>query len=564
MSLALSVNGNVASASILDDYQSTATQLSKLKSDKDNLAVELKDLSTKLGLTDSQIAAVQAKITATLSTLTQIEASLADRKGKIAIQETLRDAAVLDYYKRGEVIPLVLLFSSNSWQEWPERLIYFKVTLNNVRATVTNLNDEITNFEANKAEALSIKNQLLAQQQALANLQSKLKNQANEASARLSQYAAQEAILGQKLSDLSAEISSQMSWQQSAVQNIKESGSGRPNTPNASGAPSWRIGGYGTEHGVGMSQWGAFMLAAQGWDEERILKFYYHDIDFKTVSKDSINVEGYGSMNFEDEYLAGIGETDPVWRTINSDAAAVMDRVQIIAARTYAINNSSICTTQACQVYIGGTAKKDAADKTRGKIMVYSGEPIRAFYFSTSGPHTDSIGDTPSFAFNSDTRQYKDSGSINDAYPYLRSTDFNDTMSPYNNWSALMSNSWKTQSFPPKKDSSEGTQIGQIDMGDVLNTALLSPSDLDKVSSKTSMEDVRSMLKSEGKTPIEAVKSVSVETMGGSSSRVKWVKAEGSNRSIDSGEITGIRFRYAFNVRSPEKDWIYSTWFEVK
>jgi len=569
--LAGAVNGEIARADVFDDYQNATKQLSEIRSTKEDLSKELENLSGQLNVTDSQIVAISAKISATLKTLDLINQSLTDRRDKVSGQEQLRNEVVRDFYKRSDVVPLILFLgqgSMSAWETWPRRLAYFESLMTVVKNKIVGLNEEITSFEANKKEAVTLKAQLDAQKQQLAAIQNQLKNQAGEIKQKLTNIAAEEAILGQKIDQLSSEISSLMSSQQSAALNVKESGAGRENTPNPDGAPSWRITGYGTEHGVGMSQWGAFMLASKGWDEEKILKYYYRDVEFTTVDINNINVSGFGQLNFEDEYLPGIGETDPVWYTISKDAAAVMDRVQVIAARTYAYdyakNGKTICTTQACQVYVGGDGKKAAAEATRGKIITYNGQPIRAFYFSTSGPHTDDIGDSPSFAFNSDSRQYKDSGNLNDQYPYLRGVEMNDSASPFNNWSAIIPNSWKSQSYPPKSDFGGGTPVGQIDMTDILNTALLNTTDLERVDSHTSMEDVRKMLRAEGKTPLDSVKSISAVTMGGSSDRVKWITAEGSNRSISEGEITGIRFRYCFNVRSPEKDWIYSTWFELK
>lgn len=554
-------------ADVYSEYQSTAAKLAELRATKDSLSQELQGLSGQMTLNEKALADLGVKIAVATKTLATIEASLSDRRSRVGTQENLRDEAVRDYYKQGEIEPLILFISADSWQDLSRRFVYLQGLAAAVKNNITGLNEEIKNFEANKKEAEALKTQLAANSNQLAALQSRLKNQAGEIKNKLSHYAREEAILGERLGALSAEISSQMSWQQSAALSVKESGAGRANTPNPEGASSWRITGYGTEHGVGMSQWGAFMLAQKGWDAEKILQFYYQDVDFTTVETSSISVSGYGQLNFEDEYLAGIGETDPVWYTIDKNAAEVMDRVQVIAARTYAYryakNGQTICVTQACQVYVGGTAKKEAVEKTKGKIMTRGGEPITAFYFSTSGPHTDDIGDSPSFAFNNKTREYKSRDGLNDSYPYLRKVEFNDTTSPFNNWSAIIPNSWRSQAFPPRADNRDGTPIGQIDMADVLNTALLNTSNLEKVDSRTSMEEVRNLLKSEGKTPLEGVKSVNTVGMGNSSDRVKWVTAEASNRNIGEGEITGIRFRYAFNVRSPEKDWIYSTWFVV-
>jgi SpoIID/LytB domain protein len=56
-------------------------------------------------------------------------------------------------------------------------------------------------------------------------------------------------------------------------------------------------------------------------------------------------------------------------------------KAQVVAARTYAYNrNTSICTTDACQVYKGGFAKAWAAWETRDQLIISGGTVIDAFY----------------------------------------------------------------------------------------------------------------------------------------------------------------------------------------
>ena len=43
--------------------------------------------------------------------------------------------------------------------------------------------------------------------------------------------------------------------------------------------------GYGSGHGVGMSQWGARYMANQGKDASRILKHFYKGVEIKPFKK---------------------------------------------------------------------------------------------------------------------------------------------------------------------------------------------------------------------------------------------------------------------------------------
>lgn len=108
-----------------------------------------------------------------------------------------------------------------------------------------------------------------------------------------------------------------------------------------------------------------------------------------------------------DTYLEGIREVPFSWE---DDALAA----QVVAARTYLAWNLiggrtetgrrigyDICATAACQVYAGvdailgpdGHRWRTAVAETSGQILVYGGEPARAFYSSTTGGRTRNIED---------------------------------------------------------------------------------------------------------------------------------------------------------------------------
>lgn len=162
-------------------------------------------------------------------------------------------------------------------------------------------------------------------------------------------------------------------------------------------------------HGIGMSQWGANGMAWKGRTASQILTFYYPGTAIVTKPTKDITVNGTVKMNME-VYVSGIGE-------VSSKACGSMDQInawndysnaqgwsstdprrdkyrlggdcwpeeaikaQVIAARTYAYNRStSICTTDACQVYSGGTAKAWAAWETKDQLVVKGSEVINTFY----------------------------------------------------------------------------------------------------------------------------------------------------------------------------------------
>jgi len=160
-------------------------------------------------------------------------------------------------------------------------------------------------------------------------------------------------------------------------------------------------------HGVGMSQFGAFGAATKGWSANQILTFYYAQTVVQNRPGLTINVQGKGVMS-ADQYVAGLGEIpskacgtaeqaaqNPSKYVVGTPATDNWNcwpeeaiKAQIIAARSYGVTSSQpICTTAACQVYVGGNAKQWAADETSNMYVVSVGSTknnqiINALYSS--------------------------------------------------------------------------------------------------------------------------------------------------------------------------------------
>lgn len=184
-------------------------------------------------------------------------------------------------------------------------------------------------------------------------------------------------------------------------------------------------------HGIGLSQFGALGAAQQGWSASKILTFYYTGTAVQTLGGRTVNVSGYGVMDIN-TYAAGLGEIPSkacgtAQQAAQNPAKYVADnpstiwdcwpeeaiKAQVIAARSYAATSAQpICTSAACQVYVGGNNKQWAADETADQYVTHGGNIIRAFYSSdnSQGYGTASINEVWN---NFD-------GSYSGNYPYLQ------------------------------------------------------------------------------------------------------------------------------------------------
>lgn len=137
-------------------------------------------------------------------------------------------------------------------------------------------------------------------------------------------------------------------------------------------------------HRKGMSQYGAKGRAQSGQNAKDILKAYYGKEPTNKDTGGNINVSGHGSLDFETKYLYGIAE-------MPSNFPKEALKAQAIAARSYAYRykqqGSSICTTEACQVFSMSKANnppgewKSAVDETKGQVI----EDVVTYYSSTTG-----------------------------------------------------------------------------------------------------------------------------------------------------------------------------------
>jgi len=180
--------------------------------------------------------------------------------------------------------------------------------------------------------------------------------------------------------------------------------------------PAFAAFSFGAPHRTGMSQYGAYGRSKSGQNAESILSAYYQgsSLDKGYPSPATINVSGYGTIPFEDNYLLGIYEVPESWGD-NGGFEAL--KAQAVAARTYALSvtnngSGSICATESCQVYKPQlkTGKwAEAVRATRGWVLKKDGNLAKTYYAASSGGYTisqwgwsgikDTSGDWPSTAY---------------------------------------------------------------------------------------------------------------------------------------------------------------------
>jgi peptidoglycan hydrolase-like amidase len=302
-------------------------------------------------------------------------------------------------------------------------------------------------------------------------------------------------------------------------------------------------------HKKGMSQYGAKGRAESGQNYHDILQAYYGCDVSNVDSGGSINVAGFGSMDFENRYLMGIAEMPADFPT---DAL----KAQAIAARSYAwsakSSGQSICTSQSCQVYNDGKANnppgqwRDAVNSTRGQII----QCATAYYSSTTGGYSttkgwdtkcgnqgcwtadayEKIAGSPWFYKGWYTADYYNSSAkCNRSSPWLNQAEFADII-----------NAWQV-----RKNGGDASRILPITINDCsINGATGNP---------YSMDELRNM---GGFTSVSGV-SISYNTGGYTDS----VHVQTNKGSID---IPGGEFKEAFNLRAPGYISIRSSLYNIE
>ncbi|OGE28318.1 hypothetical protein A2867_04890 [Candidatus Daviesbacteria bacterium RIFCSPHIGHO2_01_FULL_40_11] len=542
-----------------DEIEDLQKQIDELNHARQLSVSATKPLEGQLESLKRQLDQIQVNLDNLSLNIQQKQKDLDVREDKIALQQALLETRVKAYYIRSYLTdPLTIIFSSIQAGDLFRELSY--------RQTVTREDRQIiSSITAEVVDLLTQKEKLEKDKVRLAVFQEEVDKNAKFIGGEVSKAKAYQADLSKQIAQLSARQQQIIAQRQASLNLPTSLGAGplfctddRKLDPGF--RPAYAFFTFGIPHRVGMNQYGVLGRAQAGQNHEDILRAYFADFNFETRPNINISVQGYGSMPLE-QYLLGIYEMPDSWPMEALKA-------QAIAARSYALsytNNGSkeICTTQACQVYKGGSKGgnwEQAVKSTEGKTLVSGGSPISAWYSSTDGGYTYSASDI-GWGARSFTKRVRD------------------TQGDIGNFSDLFSKAYDKDS--PCFYAAQGfrSQYGKSawlkseEVADIVNVIMLTKRDsslsehlyqTDKPNPEGKdtwdFERVKQELRNRGGTPFNSVSEVTVSADFGSG-MVTSVTISGDGRSES---FNATEFRNFFNVRAPANIAIVGPLFNVE
>lgn len=527
---------DVIQADEVDELQHQINELANLKKLSEDAT---RPLESQVQSLDSRIKAAQNGITQAKKKAEELAKSIDQREADLGVQYQIFSARVADSYKRQRTAsPFLVLLASQDASELAKDLAYYNSLDNQDKQVIQGLTTQITQLETDK-------HKLEQDQVRLASLQTQLDEQADFFKDEIAKAKAYQKDLSGQIADLNARQQAIINARSgsftvsgdseladdylASIQGFRESAPGG----------SFAIFSFGAySHRNGMSQYGALGRAKSGQNAEQILKAYYPGSSIKTdyPIMGEIRVDGHGSGSFEDWYLKRIYEVPASW-------PKEVLKAQAIAARTYAVkrtNNgaSSICTTEACQVFKSepkGGAWEEAVNETRGQILVDGGgNPISTQFASTHGGWTKTMGwDTTDGNGGSDllNKAYEKIGGS----PWLYKAWWREGYSSSGN-TCGRSNPWLS---PEEMADIVNTAIALRDSGGI-DTGRITPVTTSCWGGNPySMGELRDL--TAGKGGISSANSVSVSQGNGNTTNV----------TINGVSMSGSEFCKAFNLRAP-------------
>jgi len=475
-----------------------------------------------LAALNKQITDLNFKISKLTQQLKTLEKQISGREKDLAYTKAMFDEKARDQYTFLRLYDPItpFLFSDSASQAFQEIALRQKATdanretMEEYALNLSSLKTDKETLEKSKVSLSSFQSQVAEKQKFLAGEVAKVDTYLSSLSAK------QQELLAAKSGSFIASVgdSELADDYKASIKGFRE----------AAPSGSFTIFSFGAyTHRKGMSQYGARGRAQSGQNFKQILSAYYGK---EPVGKDtggSISVSGYGSMDFETTYLYGIAEMPSSW---NMEAL----KAQAVAARSYAyrykIAGTTICTTEACQVFrktksdSPPSAWKQAVDETKGQVL----EDVVTYYSSTSGGYSTTSGwDTTDGSGGSNffDKSYEKIGGSPWAYK-----------------------AWYRQGY-----TASGATCGQDDpwlnneeFTDIVNAAIVLKNGSDDRVTSTSTScwggNPYSYAELRSKGGVSSVSSVSVIQGNGS-----------TNEVIINGSIhlTGAEFKQGFNLRAP-------------
>lgn len=523
-------------------------QIAEIQNEIDALAPAHENNKKELAGLNDQIKSLGVRIAGLEEDLNELSQDIVRREEDLAYTREIFEEKTNNHYKFLRVYDPLLPFLSSTDASSAFREINFRqkaadsdrVSINQYAEDLIKLKEDKDSLEKNKESLASAKSSVSSR----ANF---LEGEVKSTESYLSSLSAkQESLQALKAGGFQTSIGD--------TPPTLEACSGPPGSSNFCNpgfSPGFAAFSFGAPHRTGMSQYGAYGRSKSGQSAETILSAYYQGASLNKgyPVPSTINVQGYGTVSFEDNYLKGIYEVPESWGN-NGGFEAL--KAQAVAARSYALavtggGVGTICTTESCQVYKPQlkTGKwAEAVDATRGWVLMKDGAPAKSYYSASTGGFTvsqwgwtgikDASGDWPGTAYEKVSGSpwfykgwYKSRGgaSCGRSNPWLTSTEMADIV---NAWHVL---------------NNGGGDVGRISPidTDCWGGNPYSISELASIGGYTSVSSVSVVYSNDGYT-----QTVSINTNKG-------------NVSMEGG-----KFKEAFNLRAPGYIGVKSSLFNVE
>ncbi len=388
-------------------------QIAQIQREIDALTPAHEQNKKELSDLGAQIKSIKAKIVGISNQLDGVEADIILREEDLAYAGEIFNQKANNHYRLIRLYdPLLPFLSAEDALEVFREINFRSRAIDDNRQTMEGYVDDLIELKNDKEE-------LERNQLGLALLQKQLDERAEFLTGEVEEVEGYLTELSSKQTQLAAFKAGGFQTSIGDTPPTLEPCSGPPGSSNfcdPSFRPAFAVFSFGAPHRTGMSQYGAYGRSLSGQSAESILSAYYQGASLNKGYSvpGSINVTGYGSLPFEDNYLLGIYEVPESWGDKGGFEAL---KAQAVAARSYALyatngGSGSICSTESCQVYkpqLKSGKWAEAVRATRGWVMIKDGSPAATYYASTSGGFTisqwgwsgikDTAGDWPGTAY---------------------------------------------------------------------------------------------------------------------------------------------------------------------
>lgn len=387
--------------------------IAKIKRDADALAPANENNKKELANLNQQVANLKSRIANIAKQVKNLETKISGREKDLAFAQTVFNEKAFTHYKLIRAYdPLSTFLNSTGAKDVFLQITMRERVVDGDRETMNTYANDLSKFKSDKESLEKSKKDLSSAQASIDKRAKFLEGEVAKVESYLAELSSRQTeLLAIKAGGFATSIGDTPPTLEPCTGPL-----GSSNFCDPGFRPAFAGFSFGAPHRTGMSQYGALGRSKAGQSAESILAAYYvgSSLNKSYPASATISVTGYGRVSLEDNYLLGIYEVPESWGNQGGFEAL---KAQAVAARSYALsvtNNgaSSICVTEACQVYkpqLKSGKWAEAVRATRGWVLTKDGQIAKTYFSASTGGYTisqwgwtgikDTSGDWPNGAY---------------------------------------------------------------------------------------------------------------------------------------------------------------------